>query len=148
MVDKAALEEMWYNLKRAGKAVLTSLYRVIDYSGIIGREMAENYLSDYLSGLDLGAILGTGVLGIIEGSLYRVLLNLDYYTKLLFSYFSHSMEIRPPEPSGVGAISLYLPYIVGAARMIHAGYEFVKKVEKIEKIEDAVKDLLGAKIKF
>jgi hypothetical protein len=132
MVDKVALEEMWYDLKRAGKAVLTPLYRVIDYSGVIGRKAGEKYRLAEKYGLDeggaAGAILATGILGMIEGGLYHVLLNLDYYINLLSSYLYHSTAgIRPLGHSGVGAISLYLPYIVGAARMIHAWYEFEKE---------------------
>ena len=122
---REVLEEMLYDLKRVGKAVLTPIYRVIDYSGIIGRVAGMEYMSVYYDKIDvISGILASGILGMIEGTLYHVLLNLDYYNNLLSSYLSHSTAEIYPE---VGGISLYLPLVVGAARLIHAWYEFEKK---------------------
>jgi hypothetical protein len=124
MVGEAALKEMRYDLKRVGKTMLTSLYKVIDYSGIIGRKAAEKYAFHPEGDLEAaGAILATGVLGMIEGGWYYVILNLDYYSNLLSSYLSYSTaKIHPLEPSG----AILLPYIVGVARMIHTWREYEK----------------------
>ena len=123
MIDRAALEETLYNLKKIGKTVLTSLYGVIDYSGSIGRGVGEKYRREYIIGLsEVNAIIGiltAGILGKAEGSLYQVFCN-----NLLSSCSYHSLAKICSE---VGGISLCLPYIVGTVRMIHAWYEFEKK---------------------
>jgi hypothetical protein len=125
LVDRAVIEEMLYDLKRVGKAVLTPIYRVIYYFGIIGRVAGRKYRSGYYDEINvIGSILAARIFGMIEGTLYHVLLNLDYYNNLLSSYFPHSAAEIYPE---VGGISLYLPLVVGADRLIHAWYEFEKK---------------------